>query len=54
MVTVIADKEDLRAPVDNGVNRKSNEHERPFQYVKDYQEVIRRLRSSQRGSSSFV
>ena len=54
MVTVIADKEDLRTPVDNGVNRNSNEHERPFQYVKDYQEVTRRSRSSRNESSSFV
>ena len=54
MVTVIADKEDLRTPVENGVNRNSNEHERPFHYVKDYQEVIRRAGSSRNGCSSFV
>jgi hypothetical protein len=40
MVTVIADKEELITPVNNGVNAGSNDNERPFQYIKDYQEVI--------------
>lgn len=40
MVTVIADKEELTTPVNNGgVNGGSNDNERPFQYIKDYQEV---------------
>jgi hypothetical protein len=39
MVTVIADKEELPTPVNNGVNVGSNDNERPFQYIKDYQEV---------------
>lgn len=39
MVTVIADKEDLPTPVNNGVMVASNDNERPFQYIKDYQEV---------------
>jgi hypothetical protein len=40
MVTVIADNEELITPVNNGVNAGSNDNERPFQYIKDYQEVI--------------
>ncbi len=39
MVTVIADKEELTTPVNNGVTVGSNDNERPFQYIKDYQEV---------------
>ena len=39
MVTVIADKEELPTPVNNGVTAGSNDNERPFQYIKDYQEV---------------
>ncbi|CAF2125629.1 unnamed protein product [Rotaria magnacalcarata] len=39
MVTVIADKEELTTPVNNGVTAGSNDNERPFQYIKDYQEV---------------
>ena len=39
MVTVIADKEELSTPVNNGVTIDSNDNERPFQYIKDYREV---------------
>ena len=39
MVTVIADKEELPTPVNNGVTDGSNGHERSLQYIKDYQEV---------------
>jgi hypothetical protein len=39
MVTVIADKEELPTPVNNGVTGGSNDNERSFQYIKDYQEV---------------
>lgn len=39
MVTVIVDKEELSTPVNNGVTAGSHDHERPFQYIKDYQEV---------------
>jgi hypothetical protein len=39
MVTVIADKEELPTPVNNGVTVGSNDNERSFQYIKDYQEV---------------
>jgi hypothetical protein len=39
MVTVIVDKEELTTPVNNGVKTGSNDNERPFQYIKDYQEV---------------
>ncbi len=39
MVTVIADKEELSTPVNNGINVNSNDNERPYQYIKDYQEV---------------
>ncbi len=39
MVTVIADKEELPTPVNNGINVGSNDNERSFQYIKDYQEV---------------
>jgi len=39
MVTVIADKEELTTPVNNGVTVGSNGNERSFQYIKDYQEV---------------
>jgi len=39
MVTVIADKEELTTPVNNGVTVGSNDNERPFQYIKDYREV---------------
>jgi hypothetical protein len=40
MVTVIADKEELITPGNNGV---TNDNERPFQYIKDYQEVSSRI-----------
>ena len=40
MVTVIASKEELTTPVNNGVNNVgSSDNERPFQFIKDYQEV---------------
>ncbi|CAF0750284.1 unnamed protein product [Adineta steineri] len=39
MVTVIADKDDLTTPVNNGVNAGLNDNERPSLYIKDYQEV---------------
>ncbi len=39
MVTVIADKDELTTPVNNGVTADSNDNERPYQYIKDYQEV---------------
>jgi len=39
MVTVIADKDELTTPVNNGVTTDSNDNERPSQYIKDYQEV---------------
>ncbi|CAF3725532.1 unnamed protein product [Adineta steineri] len=40
MVTVIASKEELTTPVNNGVNNtNSNDPERSFQFIKDYQEV---------------
>ncbi|CAF4811094.1 unnamed protein product [Rotaria sp. Silwood1] len=39
MVTVIADKEELPTPVNNGVTTGSHDNEQAFQYIKDYQEV---------------
>ncbi|UJR20757.1 hypothetical protein I4U23_023875 [Adineta vaga] len=40
MVTVIASKEELSTPVNNGVNSTNvTDHERTFQFIKDYQEV---------------
>lgn len=40
MVTVIPTKEELTTPVENGVTGGSScDTERPFQFIKDYQEV---------------
>ncbi|CAF2403546.1 unnamed protein product [Rotaria sp. Silwood2] len=40
MVTVIATKEELTTPIKNGLTgADSNDTERPFQFIKDYQEV---------------
>jgi hypothetical protein len=38
MVTVIATKEELITPGNNGA-AGSSDNERPFQFIKDYQEV---------------
>ncbi|CAF4883017.1 unnamed protein product, partial [Rotaria magnacalcarata] len=39
MVTVIATKEELTIPVKNGLaGSDSNDNERPFPFIKDYQE----------------
>jgi len=43
MVTVISTKEELKTPVNNGVTGGGScDNERPFQFIKDYQEVILR------------
>ncbi|CAF1153962.1 unnamed protein product [Rotaria sordida] len=40
MVTVIATKEELTIPIKNGLTgADSNDSERPFQFIKDYQEI---------------
>lgn len=40
MVTVIADNEALPTPAHNGVTAGSNDNEKHFQYIKEFQEVI--------------
>ncbi len=53
MVTVIADKEELTTPVNNGVTVGSNGNERSFQYIKDYQEVNLEIFLSKKNSFLF-